>query len=146
MAQEAEQTAARTYSTAAHEATNPLVRRLFQQLAEFEDLHYAKLVELEESLRAKGKFLPYDDEPRLAEFTPGEIVEIGTAQKTSASKVLKLAMEAETKAEARYQALAERTADPDGRRMFASFAKEEHSHFEVLRRAYYEVANLVLPA
>ena len=65
LAQQAEQKAARMYGTAAKEATNPLVRRLFEQLAEFEDLHYDKLVELEESLRARGKFVAYDSAPRL---------------------------------------------------------------------------------
>ena len=146
LAQEAERKAAFTYSSAAREATNPLVRRLFEQLAEFEDLHYEKLVELEESLRARGKFVAYDEGPRLIQVGSGEIAEIDPARRTSAVKVLKLAMEAETKAEERYRALAEQTADPDGHRMFASFAEEEHNHYQVLRAAYYEVSNMALLA
>lgn len=146
MAQQAEQKAAQTYSTAAREAANPLVRRLFEQLAEFEGVHHAKLVELEQSLRSRGAYIRYDEPPSLSEIAPGEIAEIDEARRTSAVKVLNLAMEVETKAEERYRALADDTADPEGRRMFLSLADEERNHYRVLRSAYYQVSNLARPA
>ena len=118
------------------------MRRLFEHLAEFEDLHYAKLVELEESLRGKGVFVKYEvkEPPPIPSVSEAQRIE--GVRKTSALKVMNQAMQFETKAEERYRAMAEQTADPDGRRMFERLAKEEHGHYQILQTAYFDLGNL----
>jgi rubrerythrin len=142
LAKQAEQQACALYSAAAQEATNPLVRRLFEHLAEFEDLHYAKLVELEESLRDKGAFVKYEAKEPPPMPAMSEVQHIEGVGKTIAIKVMNQAMQFETKAEERYRAMAEQTADPDGRKMFERLAKEEHDHYQILQTAYFDLSNL----
>jgi rubrerythrin len=142
LATQAEQKAAASYRSAAQEAVNPMVRRLFEQLTEFEDLHYAKLVELEQSLRAKGAFIKYETH-ELSVPSPSEVKQIPGAKKTSAVKVLQQAMNVELEAEKRYLSLVELTTDPDGRDMFQKLAREERNHYRVIHSAYYDVSDLV---
>jgi rubrerythrin len=144
-AQQAEQNAALMYNTAAQETENPLVRRLFEQLAEFEDMHYDKLADLAESLRARRAFSAPAEPAAHPELVTGEIGRIEGTSKVSAAKALKLAMDAETKAEERYTTLAERVSAPEVRKLFVSFAREEHKHYLVLRSAYYEISNMAIP-
>ena len=142
VAKEAELQASALYSNAVQEATNPLVRRLFEHLAEFEDLHYKKLVELEESLRDKGAFIKYEEKADLPVSPVSEVQRIEGVGKASALKVMGQAMQFETKAEERYRALAVQTENRDGRRMFERLAKEEHDHYQILQTAYYDLSNL----
>jgi len=142
LAKDAEQKAAAVYSQAAQETTNPLARRLFEQLAAFERLHYEKLVELELSLREKGTFIEYEGENELPVSPGGEGRRLEGAKRTSAAKVLDQALQIEADAEERYRALAEMTDDKRGRKMFERLAKEEHNHYLVIQSAYYDLANL----
>lgn len=142
LAKTAEKNAAGLYGAAAREAVNPLVRRLFEQLTEFENHHYQKLVDLERSLQEKGAFIEYegiDEAPMLA---TSEVKRIEGVKKTSAVKVLKQAMEIEIEAEKRYTDLADQTSDAQGRQMFTELAREERGHYLVLKTAYYDVSNL----
>ena len=145
LAKEAEQQASVLYGNAAQEATNPLVRRLFEQLAAFEELHYEKLLDLETSLRDKGAFIKYEGREELAVPAQGEVERIEGVKKTSGAKVSRQAMDIERAAEERYDALAEQTVDPDGIKMFKRLAKEERNHYLVLERAYYDLSNFRLP-
>jgi rubrerythrin len=142
LAKQAEQQATALYSDAAQEATNPLVRRLFEHLAKFEDLHYTKLVELEESLRSKGAFVKYEAKESSPTPSVSEVQRIGGVEKTSALKVMGQAMGFETKAAERYRALAAQTSDADGRKMFERLAREEQDHYQILQTAYYDISNL----
>jgi rubrerythrin len=142
LAKEAEHRASILYGHAAQEATNPMVRRLFEQLSQFEDIHYRKMLELEESLRDKGVYIQYEGTGELPVPAPGEVNRIPGIKRTSAVKALKQAMNVETEAENRYAALAEQTTDPDGRKLFEQFAREERNHYLVLENAYYELSNL----
>ena len=141
LAKEAEQRAATLYASAAQEAHNPLVRRLLDQLVQYERYHYEKLTELEQSLRERGAFIRYEGRELLPVEPTSEVPGIEGVQKTSAAKVMKQAIGFEKQAEERYAALAEQTADPNGRAMFERLAEEEHNHLLALQRAYYDVAN-----
>jgi rubrerythrin len=142
LAKDAEQKAAEVYGQAAQETSNPLARRLFEQLAAFEQLHYEKLVELELSLREKGTFIEYEGENELPVSPGGEGKHLEGTKRTSAAKVLDQALQIEADAEERYRALAEMTDDKRGRKMFERLAKEEHNHYLVIQSAYYDLANL----
>jgi rubrerythrin len=143
LAKEAEHTASTMYGHAAQEATNPMVRRLFEQLSQFEDLHYRKMLELEESLRSGGAFVQYDEGVgELPVSAAGEVNRIEGVKRTSAAKALNRAIQVEVEAENRYTALAKQTTDPDGRKLFEQLAREEHNHYLVLQNAYYDLGNL----
>jgi rubrerythrin len=142
LAKEAEQKAAAIYGQAAQETTNPLARRLFEQLAAFEQLHYDTLVELELSLRIKGTFVEYEGVTELPVPSGGEGKHLEGTKRTSAARVLDQALQIEADAEKRYRALAEMTDDKRGRKMFERLAKEEHNHYLVIQSAYYDLANL----
>jgi rubrerythrin len=111
-------------------------------LAEFEDYHYQKLVELERSLQEKGAFIDYEGLEEKPLTATSEVQRIRGVKKTSAVRVLKQAMEVEVKAEQRYTELADQTSDPQGHRMFEQLAQEERHHYLVLKSAYYDVSNL----
>lgn len=139
LAKEAEQKAAMLYEQAAQEAANPLVRRLLTDLTDYERYHFEKLTELERSLRESGAFIRYQERGPLPAAASAEVTGLENVERTSAAKVIKQAIGFEKQAEERYAALAEQTADPDGRAMFERLAKEEHNHYLALSRAYYDV-------
>jgi len=139
MAMEAEQKAAAFYADAAQRAANPLGRKLFDQLAGFERYHYAKLADLEKSLRSEGTFIEYEGK-ELTLSVPGE-VDSKEANKMSVLEIITLAINAEREAEKRYTALAEQTNDPAGQAMFKRLSQEEYTHFRILNDEYYNLNN-----
>jgi rubrerythrin len=139
MAMEAEQKAAAFYADAAQKTANPLGRGLFDQLAEFERYHYAKLADLEKSMRDEGAFIEYEGR-ELTLSVPSE-VDNKEANKMSVMEIITLAINAERDAEKRYTTLAEQTTDPDGQAMFKKLAKEEHTHYRILSDEYYNLNN-----
>jgi rubrerythrin len=140
IAMEAEQKAAALYADAAEKTRNPLGRRLFEQLAEFERHHYDKLVDLEKSLRGKGAFAGYEGR-ELSMQVPGEVGSINEAEKMSAMAIITMAIDIEREAENRYSGLAEQTTDPTVESMFKQLAEEEHSHYLILSDAYWSLNN-----
>ncbi len=141
LAKEAEQRAAALYENAAQEARNPLVRRLLEELVEYERYHYQKLIELERSLLDSGAYIRYEERGPLSTEATSEVPGVDNVQHTSVAKVIKQAMGFEQQAQERYVALAEQTDDPDGRDMFERLAREEHQHYLALSRAYYDVGD-----
>jgi rubrerythrin len=138
VAKAAEQKAANAYDQAAGQTTNPLARRLFQQLADFERHHYNTLIELEQTLLDEGAFIAYEGK-ELSYPKSGEVESIEDAERQSTMAVITMAIAIEQEAETRYQKLAEQTSDPDGRSMFERLAQEEHSHYLVLNDAYWSL-------
>ena len=140
MAMEAEQKAAAFYDETARKTANPLGRRLFEQLSEFEHYHYTKLAALEESLCKDGACIMYEGR-ELSFPVPDEVEKIKEADKMSAMGIITMAMEIKSKAKERYVALAEQTTDPDGQAMFKRLAEEEHTNHRILRDAYWSLNN-----
>jgi hypothetical protein len=144
MAKEAEQKAAALYEQAAQQTSNPLVRRLLVELADYERYHLQKLTELERSLQESGAYIRYEKRGPLPEAGPSEATGLKDTERTSVAKVIKQAIGFEKQAKERYATLAEQTADPDGRAMFQRLASEEHHHYLALSRAYYDVGDFAV--
>jgi hypothetical protein len=140
MAIEAEQNAAAFYTNAAQKTSNPLARRLLGQLAEFEDYHRTKLVDLEKSLCENGACILYEGK-RLLFQVPDEVEKLKEADRMSAMEVITVAIDIKQKAEERYTALAEQTTDLDGQAMFTRLAEEERSNRRILDKAYWSLSN-----
>ncbi len=140
MAMEAEGKAVAFYDEAAAKTHNPLGKRLFEQLAEFERYHHTKLADLEASLCENGACIIYEGR-ELSLPVPDEVSRIQEADKMSAMGIITLAMEIKHKAEERYKALAEQTTDATGQDMFRRLAEEEHANHRILRDAYWSLNN-----
>lgn len=144
LAAEAEKKSVDFYRDAANKSSNVAIQRLFNGLAEFEQHHYDKVVELTLSLQKKGKFLFYEgcSLPIAAqseiEMSKGASDALEAA-KLSMMDVLTLAENVEEQASKRYTNLAEQTSDPDGKAMFQRLAKEEHDHLVLLTEVYWNL-------
>ena len=138
IAMEAEKKAAAAYGDAAAQTNNPLGKKLFNKLTEFENYHYQKLSDLLASLVDEGTFIEYVFQATSVP-APGEVEGIPEANKMSMMKIVTMAQGIEQKAEQRYADLAEQTADPAGKAMFEQLAKEEAAHYRLLRTVYWNL-------
>jgi rubrerythrin len=144
IAMKAEKQAVTLYKDAAGKAANAALEGLFTKLADFEQHHYDKLTELVASLGKKKGFIVYEGYsvsiPAQSEIkVSGEAAEILGGGKVSMMDVITMAQDAEEQASKRYAALAERTADPDGKAMFKQLAKEEQNHLRLLTEVYWNL-------
>ena len=134
LAKDAEQKAAAFYTDASAKTNNPMGKRLFEQLVAFEQYHYTKLTELEDSLRKQGRFISY--QPRELPFSLILGVEKPLeGNKVSVMGIINMAIDLEFRAQNAYQSLAKEITDPDGKAMFERLSKEEQNHFTILSRA-----------
>ena len=110
------------YGTVAETIRNPAGAARFRHLSEDEDGHREKLVSwLEDKAGVRFEV----DPERLRE---SEISGIELAEKTGAFEALRIAIEAETKAETYYREQAAVAADPDLKTLLSDIAEEENGH------------------
>ena len=140
IAKDAELKSAAFYAEAVTKTTNPWGRNLFQMLTEFENHHYQKLSDLEDSLRKKGAFIAYE-EKKVAVSAPSSGSEPREENPKSVLAILKMALEIEVDAKKRYITLAHQTTDPDGKAMFETLAEEEAKHWTLLNDVFWNVNN-----
>jgi rubrerythrin len=141
IAKENEKTAADFYANAAKTSGNPIAKKLFEQLIEFEKIHYERLTALEESLQQKGAFISYMG----TDFTlpPNLVIKMSELpDQPTLMKIIAEAADLETRAENGYNALAELTTDSQGHDMFLKLAEEEHKHYRILKDVYWTLTNL----
>ena len=144
IAMEAEKQSVTLYKDAAQNAPNTVIEGLFSYLAEFEQVHYDKLVELAASLRKRKKFIVYEGYPlpipAQSEIeTSEESARVLAAKRVSMMDVLTMAQKVEEQAAKRYTSLAEKTSDADGKAMFERLAKEEQKHLRLMTEVYWNV-------
>lgn len=138
---ENERIASASYADAAQRINNPMGKKLFEQLGEFEKFHYEQLTALETSLEEKGDFINYEGK----EFPLPPIFEIKATQEPNTKSVMSIisaAMDLEKQAEKAYADLAAQTTDPQGYKMFSRLSEEEHKHYHLLLDAYWTLNNL----
>jgi rubrerythrin len=138
---ENEKIAAERYANAANNLRNPIAKELFEQLSKFEKFHYERIDTLEKSLEKKGNFITYEGK----EFPLPPIFEIKAAEEPdqkSAVQIVSEAMELEIQTEKAYADLAAQITDPQGHEMFNRLSEEEHTHYRILREAYWTLTNL----
>lgn len=143
MAMEAEKKARQFYLDALEKVSDNRGRNLLQQLADFEENHYRKLLELKASLQQDGAFIEYagtEFKPYLADV-PSEVSGTFKQNKEEILSILNLAINAEFKAAQNYRKLASQTSDEKGRQMFQQLAEEEVSHRRILSDEYYQLSN-----
>ena len=140
IAKDAELKSAAFYAEAVTKTTNPWGRNLFQLLTEFENQHYQRLSDLEDSLRKKGSFIRYEGSKATV---PAPSARLDTREENPKSvlAIINMAKEIEVDAKKRYTTLADQTADPDGKAMFETLAEEEAKHWTILNNVFWSVNN-----
>lgn len=143
-AAEAEKSAVAFYREAAEKASKEALVRLFNGLADLEQFHYDKVIELTLSLQKQGKFLFYEgcslSIPAQSEIDfSQEAGEALAETQLSLMDVLTAAQNVEVGVSKRYTELAGMTSDPDGQAMFLKLAAEEQRHLRLLTDVYWNL-------
>lgn len=136
-----ERIASDSYAEAAKQISNPIGKKLFTELSQFEQFHFEIITKLEQSLREKNAFAPYEGK----DFPLPPVFEIAAAKEPntkSAMKIISDARELEQQAEKAYSDLAAQITDPLGHDTFARLAREENAHYFILTEAYWNLTNL----
>ena len=89
---------------------------MFRQLSGFEANHYRKLRTLSESLEAKGEWIAYDGTSLKPGAQPLKAEKLSGPDRLNDLDALKIAIQAEKKAQAYYRSMAELTGDGRGKR------------------------------
>ena len=133
---ENERIASESYANAAKKISDQMGKKLFEMLSEFEKLHYAQLATLEKSLEETGDFLNSEGK----EFPLPPILETKAVEELSQKSIfgiISAAMDLEKQAEKAYADLAALITNPQGNEIFRRLSEQEHSHYLILRDAYW---------
>ncbi len=143
LAMAAEHEANQFYLEVVKKVTSQQGKDLLLQLAEFEQHHFEKLLELKNSLEKKGEFINYQGTYFTATKgpIPAEVAGQIEPNKDEVMNILNLAIAAEDKATKNYRNLAGVTTDPKGKAMFERLAEEELSHRRILSDEFYHIMN-----
>lgn len=143
LAMVAEREANQFYLSAAKKVISAQGKDLLLQLAEFEQHHFDKLVELKNSLEKNGEFIRYQGTNFNATTgrIPAEVSGTIESNKDEVLNILNLAITAEDKAMKNYRSLAQVTTNQKGKAMFERLAEEELSHRRILSDEFYHIMN-----
>jgi len=138
-AMNAEEQAKKFYMDAAAKASSTAGKKLFKELADFEQGHYDRLAKIIES-RGKGvkltEVLPSKEMP-----TKSEVEGQFEANKDEIIKVLGIGIEAEKKAQVKYLEIAKMFDDDESKGIFNNMAEEERKHQSILEDQFYSMSN-----
>lgn len=132
--------AKRFYEDAASKSESDAGRKLFKELADFEQAHFDHIKEIIESRNA-GKAIELsadtEAESRRASPAEGEI----EPNKKDVAEVMIMAIEVEKSARARYERIAAMLSDPEERAIFEGLANSERVHQKILEDQFYQLSN-----
>ncbi len=109
-------------------------KRIFRWLAKTEEAHYLKLTELYNSLSEGGRWVFYGGATIPLEPEAEGAPHVGFT--TGDLEALEIAMEIEKKGIAYFDALMEKTNDPDGKSMLRALRDEEAEHLRLITEKY----------
>lgn len=123
------------YTRGEQKTFNPAGKRIFRWLAKTEEEHYLKLTELYNAYNGEERWVFYGGS--TVSLDPAE--EHGPGFDTGDLEALEMAMEIEKKGIAHFEQLAQKSADPDGRRMFETLVNEEREHLRIISEKYRQI-------
>jgi rubrerythrin len=115
-------------------------KKLFEELAEFELNHYERIKKIIES---RNNNLELNDSgltqevPTIRSEIDGEI----EPNKDEIVTVINLAIEAEKKAQERYEKIAEMYDNDVSKKIFQNLAQDEKNHQRILEDEFYQLSN-----
>jgi rubrerythrin len=128
------------YENAATKAQSRSGKKLFTELAEFEQNHYERIKKIIESLN-QNKKIKNDECSVDIPFIKSEVEGEFEANKNEIINVINLAIEAEKNAQERYKQIAQMIDNEDGKNIFNDFAQEERNHQKILEDELYQLSN-----
>jgi Fur family ferric uptake transcriptional regulator len=134
------------YTNASKKTRNDSGRQMFQRLAAEESEHLRRLqaehktlLEEHEWLRREPTRLPVSRRIAQEIFPHKELMRLQVKDETTEIEALNIAMDLERRSHDFFQSFAEQLSDPNGRKYFLEFAKEEAGHLEELQAEYKTV-------
>jgi rubrerythrin len=127
------------YEDASAKAQSQAGKQLFSELAEFEQNHYIRVKKIYELIQRKSveeEFEEKQEIPTINAEVEGEF----EPNKDEIVTVLTLAIDAEKKAQERYENIAS-LLDDDYKNIFTTLAQEERNHQKILEDEFYQLSN-----
>jgi rubrerythrin len=128
------------YKEASMKAKSQAGKKLFQELAEFEQNHYERIKAIIES-RNQGLEIKDSVQGHTTHAIRAEIEGEIEANKDEVITEIHLAIESEKNAQLRYQRIAEIIDDDEGKQIFKRFVEEERNHQKILEDQFYHISN-----
>lgn len=138
-AMNAEKEANRFYADASEKAKSQAGKKLFKELADFEQNHYDRLKKIIED-RNKGVNIGEDlpiHEIKVKPEVEGEF----EPNKDEIFDIINLAIEAEKNAQSKYREIARMFEDTEAKAIFNNLAEEERNHQRILEDQFYHMTN-----
>ena len=127
------------YEEASEKAQSQAGKKLFSELAEFEQNHYDKVKKIIKS-RNQGIKIEESFSEKITHNINSEIEGEFEPNKDEIVSVINLAIEAEKKAQDIYKKIAE-MLDDDSKNIFYDLANEERNHQKILEDEFYHLSN-----
>jgi rubrerythrin len=128
------------YLYASEKAESNAGKKLFRELADFEQNHYDKvkgIIESRENGQKVEDVTSSQDIPSVRSEIEGEF----EPNKDEVIMVINLAINAEKNAQARYEKIAKMVEDAKEKEIFAGLAQDERNHQKILEDEFYHISN-----
>ena len=139
-AMESEIKAKEFYLYASEKAKSKAGKKLFKELADFEENHYNRVKKIIES-RNTGKKVDYISKIKDMPKVRGEVEGEFEPNKDEVIMVINLAIKAEKNAQARYLQIARMLEDKEEKEIFNNLAQDERNHQRILEDEFYHISN-----
>ena len=128
------------YEDAYEKAESETGKKLFLELAEFEENHYKKVKSIIES-RIKGKGIKDIEISSKKIKINSEIEGVFEPNKDEIIDIIYLAIESEKKAQTIYRKISKLFAYDEGKKIFDKLAHDEINHQKILEDELYQLSN-----
>jgi rubrerythrin len=128
------------YNDASKKAQSQAGKKLFRELAEFEQNHYNRVKKIIESHNGRLEF----EKPRTKKDIPtirSEVEGEYEPNKDEIVTIINLAIDAEKKAQERYSKIAEMLDEDESKKIFNDLAQDERNHQRILEDEFYQLSN-----
>ena len=139
-AMKSELEAKKFYMDASMKAESQAGKKLFKELAEFEQSHYERVKNIIESRTNNLEIQTTDVATQDISIKPeieGEI----ESNKDEIITVLNMAIDAEVKAQERYRRIANLFDDEESKKIFFNLSQDERNHQRILEDEIYQLSN-----
>lgn len=128
------------YNNAASKAQSRAGKKLFNELASFEQNHYDKVKGIIES-RKREVDIEVDSQAQDILSIKSEVEGEFEPNKDEIVTVINLAIDAEIKAQERYTKIAKLMSDEESKKIFQNLAQDERNHQRILEDEFYHLSN-----
>ena len=127
------------YEKASTKSQSNAGKKLFMELAEFEQNHYERIKKIIELRKTNSNFHDMNllqNIPMVRSEIEGEI----EPNVNEITEIINLAIESEKNSYERYKKIAE-SLNEEGRKIFNNLAEEEKKHQKILEDEFYQISN-----